>query len=190
MLLSCATSYRGELEHAVMIGLENESEYEEEFGERIKNTFAAGMEFNIGNVKNALTAEQKRLFSSAWMETSEQETKDEISCEMFGGTYCMWQWHMTFKQGSQVAYWNSPFTECTRGTRAPKHTPKNTIKAAPSVEMPAQLHKRIGFTNFSCGLLGLSMAITSCLVLSLRRSRIPNMILQEPLCAPSRFDVS
>merc|ERR1712216_909845 len=153
----------------------------------IKNTFAAGMEFNIGNLKNALTHEQKRLFTSAWSATSEQETKDEISCEMFGGTYCMWQWQMQFTEGPRSATWNSPLTECTRGTSAPSHAPQNTVKAAPIPELSARSRVSEYFHNSSrfVVLLSLSMVIVLYFAMARRRSGLNPAILQEPLCAAS-----
>merc|ERR1712029_851048 len=99
-----------------MIGIKKESKFSEAFKERIKNSFATGLEINIGHVKNMLTAEQERLFESTWASASIAQTTNEVHCKMYGGTYCMWQWHMTFSDGFNSVDWNAPITHCARGT--------------------------------------------------------------------------
>merc|ERR1719229_772254 len=144
------------------------------------------MEFNVGHVKNTITTEQKKMFGMAWAVSSKTETADKVECQVIGATFCMWQWHMTFTRGPEVAYWNSPITQCTRGT-TPPHPPHNAKLVAPKLLMPA--HSLRSYRLASSGALGLLGLIAAGAALVAARLRRPpgtnKMNLQEPLRAAS-----
>eukprot|EP00747_Dinoflagellata_sp_TGD_P187313 gnl/TRDRNA2_/TRDRNA2_44889_c0_seq1.p1 gnl/TRDRNA2_/TRDRNA2_44889_c0~~gnl/TRDRNA2_/TRDRNA2_44889_c0_seq1.p1 ORF type:complete len:668 (-),score=112.93 gnl/TRDRNA2_/TRDRNA2_44889_c0_seq1:92-2095(-) len=185
-LLSCSTQIKGELVHEVMVGITNESKYTKEFEKMVKNQFIAGMHFHIGPVaKNKLTGEGAKIFENAWTTETEQETVDEVACEVFGGTWCMWQWDFTFSQGSQVAYWNSPITQCTGGTLPPPPPHSTPVEPEPSNASLSADSSYLLVSSCSFILMALSMALASRLAVRLRHSNIDQAHLQEPLCPAS-----
>jgi hypothetical protein len=184
-LCSCSTAVSGELTHDVAIGISNESEYTTGFEKMVKDQFQAGMEFAIGPlVKNKLTGEGRRSLESAFSTSSEQETTEGVACEVFGGTWCMWQWRMTFEYCGNNMVWNSPITECKRGMGPPK--PPEGIQPAistvePHVGMMALFLASLDLTN-SWFVLAMSLAAAS-LAVTLRHLRAKDMNVEEPLYA-------
>lgn len=174
-LLSCSTAVKGDLTHEVTIGISNESEYSQSFEKMVKDQFQAGMEFAIGPlVKNKLTGEGKRIFESAFSTSSEKETTDGVSCEVFGGTWCMWQWHMTFSQCGSIVDWYSPITQCKRGM-SPPGPPSGVEKFEPGMSL--------WFAGDGLSSSWLVVAIALSMVATLRRFYIKDT--SEPLYVSS-----
>lgn len=172
-LLTCSNSVKGDLAFEVMTGIGHESEYTQELARAVGAEIEGGMEFAIGPlVKDAGGSEKKHLFKSAWSTSIEHETIDTVSCEIFGGTWCMWQWHMKFSQCHERIEWDSPLTQCSRGMNPPS-VPENTVEVEriePSVPVSTFLLTSNRLINSClCFIIVLSMVVGSYFVLCLRR---------------------
>jgi len=175
-LVSCTTAVSGDLKHEVAFGITNESTYTQEFEKMVKDMFAAGMEFTTGPlVKNKLSGAGQRAFESAFSSSSSKETVDEVACEVFGGNWCMFQWHMTFEKCGSVIDWYSPITQCKRGM-SPPGPPKGVERFEPGMQPSALWFVGDGMTGS-----WLFVAMVISMVVTLQRFRMKEMHMQDQL---------
>lgn len=172
-LLTCSNAVKGDLRFEVMTGITNESEYIQEFERAVGGAVEGGMEFGLGPViQETGGGERKHAFESSWSTSVDHQTVDTVACEVFGGTWCMWQWHITFSQCHQMLDWDSPHVKCSRGM-APPGVPDNTVELGgikQSTPKSASLLTTSSLMNYCLFVVMiLSAVIGSYLVVCLRR---------------------